>query len=415
LISGLFSFASKIKKGGIAMRKTVRFMYLALSAIIFFATFATVTAAAQEINVTIDGQAVHFRAQRPAIVDGRTLVPVRGVFEHLGFAVEWEGSTRTATLASTDYTVIISIGSANFTTNSASLTLDVPAQIINETTMLPIRAVVESVGYSVDWNAATNTVLITSPQTVAEAPPRPADTGDRIYLDDNTWVSRSALVDRIGRQQTYHMNPDPWGLDIHTTVANATPIYQGMAQSVRNAVQSEDNLKQLATQFIEGLYTVDHRTINTAWFNPIAPILWTGSTVGDVPADLWFNTTGADRIRDQQLTMTTRFIPTHVYQLPAHAAVSETNPDNIVPLAIRGTMFYQINNTNNTNQWWSTTGRTYVPNVWYQTDIEIRFGISTLNDPWVPQTSTAYITWLDRTRGADGRVEAAREIRYDER
>jgi len=95
-------------------------------------------------------------------VDGRTLVPVRGVFEELGFEVDWYQPTQTATLTSSNYTVIISIGSPNFTTNGGSLPLDVPAQIIGGRTMLPIRAVVESVGYYVDWDGATSTVIISS-------------------------------------------------------------------------------------------------------------------------------------------------------------------------------------------------------------------------------------------------------------
>jgi len=112
------------------------------------------------INVTIDGQQVNFPVQQPTIVDGRTLVPVRGVFEALGFTVGWNNSTRTATLARSSHVVVITIDSDTFTTNGTSHTLDVPAQIIGGSTMLPIRAVVESVGYYIDWDAVTNTVII---------------------------------------------------------------------------------------------------------------------------------------------------------------------------------------------------------------------------------------------------------------
>ena len=38
----------------------------------------------------MDGQQIEFEDQQPIIVDGRTLVPVRGVFEAMGFEVEWE-------------------------------------------------------------------------------------------------------------------------------------------------------------------------------------------------------------------------------------------------------------------------------------------------------------------------------------
>jgi hypothetical protein len=112
------------------------------------------------IRVTVDGERVIFTDQVPVIVDGRTLVPVRGVFEHLGFDVDWQ--TPTATLSGGAYVIVISIGSADFTTNAAPHTLDVPAQLIGGRTMLPIRAVSESVGHSVEWDAATRTVIITT-------------------------------------------------------------------------------------------------------------------------------------------------------------------------------------------------------------------------------------------------------------
>ena len=124
--------------------------------------FASAALHANEIGVTIDGVAVEFDGQLPTIVGGRTLVPVRGVFEALGFDVAWNQDSATATLINADFVVIITVGSDYFRTNGAEIPLDVPAQIIAGRTMLPIRAVVESVGYSVDWEQATSTVVIAS-------------------------------------------------------------------------------------------------------------------------------------------------------------------------------------------------------------------------------------------------------------
>ena len=63
------------------------------------------------------------------------------------------------------YIVVLTIGSSNFTVNGITHTLEVPAQIIGGSTMLPLRAVVESVGMSIDWDGATRTVLIDSGET----------------------------------------------------------------------------------------------------------------------------------------------------------------------------------------------------------------------------------------------------------
>jgi len=116
------------------------------------------------VHVSIDGRRVVFADQTPVIVEidgvGRTLVPVRGVFESLGFDVDFDVDERVAILENTDYLVRIPVGSATFTTNGISHTLDVPAQLINDRTMLPIRAVLESVGFNVDWDDAARTVII---------------------------------------------------------------------------------------------------------------------------------------------------------------------------------------------------------------------------------------------------------------
>ena len=139
-------------------------------ALVFSLLPATAVNAIEPISVTIDGVAVQFAAQGPVVIGGRTLVPVRGVFELLGFAVDWDGAIQQATLTSDSHVVVLTIGSATFTTNGVSHTLDAPAQVIGGSTMLPLRAVIESVGHSVDWDAATQTVLV-----VTAAPPPVVD------------------------------------------------------------------------------------------------------------------------------------------------------------------------------------------------------------------------------------------------
>ena len=138
-----------------------------------------VPAYASDVRVTIDGEAVVFAEQPPVIVDGRVLVPVRGVFEELGFTVSWNRDTRQAILERADYTIVLTIGSEAFTTNNTIAYLDVPAQIIGGSTMLPIRAVLESVGYQISWDNSARTAVIvtTAPSTTQNAgnweqPPR---------------------------------------------------------------------------------------------------------------------------------------------------------------------------------------------------------------------------------------------------
>jgi len=153
-----------VRKSLLVIKKGNEVFYMKFLAVTLLLIIAlpAVAFANNPVSVTIDGEPVVFQGQGPAIIDDRTLVPIRGVFEAIGFEVGWSDATRTATLTSDEYVVIITIGSANFTTNGVIQMLDVPAQIIGSRTLLPIRAVLESVGFYVDWHEASRTVLVSS-------------------------------------------------------------------------------------------------------------------------------------------------------------------------------------------------------------------------------------------------------------
>ena len=153
-----------------------------LLALVFIPTIAVY---ANAIRVTVDGETVNFTNQQPVIVDGRTLVPVRGVFETMGFDVDWHPEDRQAVLSRGNDIIVLTIDSATFFVRSEIRTLDVPAQIINGSTMVPLRAVLESVGYNLDWDGETSTVVITSRNsstTPNTQPPAQTDTLGRIRM-----------------------------------------------------------------------------------------------------------------------------------------------------------------------------------------------------------------------------------------
>ena len=120
----------------------------------------TATPASDEIKVIVNGTAVAFD-QPPIIENGRTLVPLRAIFEALGAEVEWEQSTQTVTAVRGDVTITLQIGSNILKRNGESIELDVPAKIVGGRTLVPARAVAESFGAEVGWDAKTRTVTIT--------------------------------------------------------------------------------------------------------------------------------------------------------------------------------------------------------------------------------------------------------------
>jgi len=129
---------------------------------LFVIAIPAIAVYANDINVTIDGRLVVFEDQGPVVVDGRTLVPVRGVFETIGFSVSWIEQTQQVNMNNGSAMISLGVGADTFTNTGVRHNLDVPAQIIAGRTMLPLRAILETVGFRVTWDERTQTVVITS-------------------------------------------------------------------------------------------------------------------------------------------------------------------------------------------------------------------------------------------------------------
>ena len=130
-------------------------------AILLVVLCVVTTAYADGITVTLNGAKIDFADQNPTIVEGRTLVPLRAIFEALGASVKWEASTSTVTSQKDGVTISLSIGSDVLYRNGIGKILDVPAKIMNGRTMVPARAVAEAYGVDVAWDGATQTVILT--------------------------------------------------------------------------------------------------------------------------------------------------------------------------------------------------------------------------------------------------------------
>ena len=90
----------------------------------------------------------------------RTLVPVRDIIEALGGTVDYSDSDKSVRAALGGSIIDMRIDSAVMTVDGAEKALDVPAQLIGEKTMLPLRALAESAGFAVDWDERIKCVYI---------------------------------------------------------------------------------------------------------------------------------------------------------------------------------------------------------------------------------------------------------------
>ncbi len=96
----------------------------------------------------------------PVIENGRTLVPMRFLFEQMGADVEWEPETSTASARIGDTEIKFSIDSADVTVNGEPVKVDVPARLIDGKTMVPLRFLSEELGYTVTWDEKTRTAVV---------------------------------------------------------------------------------------------------------------------------------------------------------------------------------------------------------------------------------------------------------------
>ncbi|MBR5518016.1 MAG: copper amine oxidase N-terminal domain-containing protein, partial [Clostridia bacterium] len=112
------------------------------------------------IKVLVNGVPVQFD-QPPVLENGRTLVPLRAIFEALGANVGWDDATQTVTATKNGIQISLQIGSTQMYVNGNVKTLDVPAKLINSRTLVPVRAVSEAFGCKVDWINDTQTGVIT--------------------------------------------------------------------------------------------------------------------------------------------------------------------------------------------------------------------------------------------------------------
>ena len=133
-----------------------------------------------EIKIFLNSSPLQFGTNSndplPYIKEGRTLVPFRKIFEALGMEITWNDAARSV-LATNDTTEMeIFIGKNIAYVNDEEKGLDVPAEITDSRTFVPLRFVSENCGAKVDWDGKTRTIAITMPpkEIVLEDTPVPA-------------------------------------------------------------------------------------------------------------------------------------------------------------------------------------------------------------------------------------------------
>lgn len=164
-------------------------------------------AGASEYQVMVNGVLVDFGGQPPYEKEGRIMVPVRAPMEALGATVEWDGSSQSATLTRNGIIAVFTVGQTGYTVNGQLNTMDVAPEVVSERVAFPVRYCAEALGAVVNWSGSTSTVNISSEEPVVAAPPVAAE-------EDNDL--RIQLLEKALAPETMEQAANDWARAIST-------------------------------------------------------------------------------------------------------------------------------------------------------------------------------------------------------
>lgn len=123
--------------------------------------FATIAPNDRPLRVLLDGSELNFPVH-PTIVDGTTLLPMRKIFETLGATIEWKSDTKTVVAKRGAQTISITVSSQTALINGAEVHLEAAPVIQDGSTMVPLRLIAETFGYTVKWDGERGEIKLTS-------------------------------------------------------------------------------------------------------------------------------------------------------------------------------------------------------------------------------------------------------------
>lgn len=136
--------------------------FFAITFILCFLLQAVNVFAAEPCYVYINNQLLTFDDATPQIMNNRAMVPFRKTAETLGATIDWNSKTETMTLTKGSRTVVHTLRSNIITVNGEAVTFDTRSAVLQSRTMMPVRMLAEALGATVDWDNATRRVLITT-------------------------------------------------------------------------------------------------------------------------------------------------------------------------------------------------------------------------------------------------------------
>ncbi len=211
-------------------------------------TLTCVTTYAQGITLTYDGVTKKYTGNiyklyvnnelvtsdiPPIIINDRSLVPVRAIFEKLGAEVAWDAKNKKVSVSYIGNQVELKINDDNALINGNKVKMEVPAKIINDRTMVPLRFVGEQLKMEVGWHADKGEITISSKKDSQFA-----SLNDIKYIKGKSDQSVAIDLDRFQNYRIMRLpSPDRIVVDFTNTklISNKQniPINEEILKSIR--------------------------------------------------------------------------------------------------------------------------------------------------------------------------------------
>lgn len=133
--------------------------------------------AAKEVKIEIDGKEMVPKDMPAVIIDGRTMLPMRQIAQELGCEVNWNEAAKQIYVMRGSDIIVFTVDSKTGYENGKEFTMDVPATIVNDRTMLPVRALADALHLNIKWNDPNRIVSIQSGDTVVKDEPKAPESG----------------------------------------------------------------------------------------------------------------------------------------------------------------------------------------------------------------------------------------------
>jgi len=156
-----------MKRGFELILKKLLSLIVAVVMFLSFTVGAHAQAIAKPVTILLGDEAFVFENDQPFVEKSTTLVPMEAFLEQLGFEVTWTDKTKTLTAIHEFAEVSMTLNNPIVTINEAQFELAIAPKQINKTLYVPLRFFAEAFGFTVDWNGQTNTVTLSVEESEA--------------------------------------------------------------------------------------------------------------------------------------------------------------------------------------------------------------------------------------------------------